>query len=104
MNDINMLRYKAAILGFEFDSGEFFDPYRIVLNCENSGEQLYYFLVEKNIFCEFYTDDSVIIIPSIANETEDFDKLFVALNDFAKNNKIMPVKSEKHNFYPPGFE
>ena len=101
INDINMFRNRAEKSGFEFDSVGLYDPYRIVLNCENSGEQLYYFLAERNIMCEFFDKDSVIIIPSILNCADDFDKLFEALSDFAKSNKIIPVKS-KEFIYPPG--
>ena len=104
IDNIDLFKNKSKSLGFEFDSERFFDPYRIVLNCENSGELLYYFLAEKNIFCEFFTDDSVIIIPSISNDSDDFVKLFDSLNDFTKINKIIPVKHKKNVFYPQGFE
>lgn len=107
INDINLFKDKAKNLGFAFDSGELYDPYRIILNCENSGEKLYYFLAEKNIVCEFFTDDSVIIIPSISNFSSDFEKLFDGLYDFAKINTIIPVKSKKdikNIFYPPEFK
>jgi len=101
INDINLFKQKAASLNFIFKTDRFFDPYRIVLNCENSGEKLYYFLVEKNIFCEFYNKDSVIILTSIANDSNDFHQLFNALRDFAKQNQIIPAKS-KDIAYPPG--
>ena len=101
ISDINNFKHKAENLNFVFETAGFFDPYRIVLNCENSGEKLYYYLAEKNIVCEFFNKDSVIIIPSISNISDDFIKLFEALNDFAKNNQIIPVKS-KDTVYPPG--
>ncbi|MCL2096729.1 MAG: hypothetical protein FWH10_07485 [Oscillospiraceae bacterium] len=100
--DINLFLGKAVNLGFVFDNGEFYDPYRIVLDCENSGEKLYYFLAENNIFCEFFGKDSVIIIPSISNSPDDFLKLAEKLTEFARHNKIIPVKSKKFG-YPPGF-
>jgi arginine/lysine/ornithine decarboxylase len=101
LNDINLFRQKAETLGFIFEKDKLSDPYRIVLNCENSGEKLYIFLVDKNIFCEFYNNDSVIILPSISNNSNDFKKLFDALNDFANHNQIIPSKS-KEITYPPG--
>jgi len=101
ISDINNFKHKAENLNFVFETAGFSDPYRIVLNCENSGEKLYYYLAEKNIVCEFFNKDSVIIIPSISNISDDFIKLFEALNDFAKNNQIIPVKS-KDTVYPPG--
>jgi len=107
INDINLFRQKAENLGFIFDINGFYDPYRLVLNCENSGEKLYYFLAAQNIVCEFFTQDSVIIIPSILNCSGDFDKLADALKDFAEINKIIPVKtikSNRDNFYPSGFQ
>ena len=102
LNYINNFKKKAETIGFIFNSDKFYDPYRIILNCENLGEKLYYKLVDKNIFCEFFTKDSVIIIPSIANTPEDFEKLFGALNNFAKNNKIIYAEP-KEIMYPPGF-
>lgn len=104
INDINLFKSKANKLGFLFASDGLYDPYRIVLDCKNSGEKLYYFLAQRNIICEFFTGDSVIIIPSVSNKTEDFEKLFYELNNFAKTNKIIPVKSKKTILYPPGFQ
>jgi len=101
INDINLFRQKSESLGFVFESDRLFDPYRIALNCENSGEKLYYFLAERNIICEFFDKDSVIIIPSISNFSSDFEKLFEGLKEFSEVNKIIPVKSRK-NTYPPG--
>ena len=101
IGDINLFRQKFENLGFVFETENLRDPYRIILNCENSGEKLYYFLAKKNIFCEFFDRDSVIIIPSIANCSDDFDRLFDALSEFAKDNKIIQAKS-KEFIYPPG--
>ena len=101
INDINLFKKKMKKLGFIFENDGFFDPYRIVLNCENLGEKLYYFLAERNIMCEFFVQDNVIILTSISNDPGDFDKLYDGLNDFAENNKIIPVKSKKYT-YPPG--
>ena len=63
------------------------DPFRIILNCKNSGEQLYYFLFERNITCEFYENDRVIIIPSVFNKSSDFESLASALKIFRANFK-----------------
>ena len=101
IHDINLFKNKTENLGFEFDSDKLYDPYRIVLNCENAGEKLYYFLAERNILCEFFNKDRVILIPSIFNSSGDFEKLFDGLEYFAKINKIIPVKHKK-NIYPPG--
>ena len=101
LDDIDLFRQKAEKSGFVFNHNKFYDPYRIVLNCENSGEKLYYFLAGKNIVCEFFTGDSVIIIPSISNTSSDFDKLYDVLSDYARNNKIIPVQAGKF-VYPPG--
>ena len=55
------------------------DPFRIILECENSGEKLYHFLHENNITCEFYEKDRVILIPSVFNKSSDFEALAEAL-------------------------
>ena len=60
------------------------DPFRIILECENSGEKLYHFLHEHNITCEFYESDRVILIPSVFNKSSDFEALAKALNKFAE--------------------
>jgi arginine/lysine/ornithine decarboxylase len=101
LGDIDLFRQRAAELGFEFKTGRFYDPYRIVLNCGNSGEKLYYFLAGRNIFCEFFNKDSVIIIPSINNPPGDFDKLLAALRGFAEDNEIIPAEPGGY-IYPPG--
>ena len=99
--EIDLFRQRAAGLGFVFENGKSRDPYRIVLGCENAGEKLYYFLARKNIVCEFYTKDRVILIPSISNCPEDFGRLFGELQIFAKKNKIIPVNPDIYT-YPPG--
>jgi len=60
------------------------DPFRIVLECENNGENLYHFLFdhEYNIACEFHEKDRVILIPSAFNKSSDFEALATALSDF----------------------
>ena len=106
INNINLFKRDAEVLGFIFETNELCDPYRIILNCEDSGEVLYYCLAKKNIICEFFDKDSVIIIPGVSNNHDDFKKLFEALKDFSKTNKIKSKKLselKKHNFYPPGF-
>ena len=55
------------------------DPFRIILECESSGEKLYHFLYEHNITCEFYESDKVILIPSVFNKSSDFEALAEAL-------------------------
>ena len=99
--DICLFKEKAAGLGFAFGGGEFLDPYRIVLGCGGSGEKLYRFLAEKNIFCEFFDDDDVVILASVSNGPDDFEKLFCAIGEFAENNEIVTAKSKKTS-YPPG--
>ena len=99
--DIESFKRKAAELGFVFYGVEFSDPYRIVLNCENSGEKLYYFLAQKNIFCEFFDNDCVVALTSISNCADDFKTLFEASKEFAKDNKIIHAKQKKI-VYPPG--
>jgi len=101
IGDILAFRKKAGGLGFMFDTGKFYDPYRIALNCGGAGEALYCFLAGENIFCEFFTEDSVILIPSISNGPEDFDKLLCALRGYARNNAILPAKPDGF-IYPPG--
>ena len=101
INYINLFKEKAKSLNFVFKTDGFFDPYRIVLNCENSGEKLYYFLVEKNIFCEFFDKDNVIILTSISNNPDDFEKLFKVLKLFSETDKILS-KEQKIYSYPPG--
>ena len=99
--DIGAFEKKAAGLGFAFEGGELRDPYRIVLNCADSGKKLYYFLSEKNIFCEFFDDDKTVIIPGISNGAEDFEALLLALEQFAQNNEIA-YAAKKKIAYPPG--
>ena len=101
LSDIDLFKGKAAELGFVFSGGEFRDPYRIVLNCENSGEKLYYFLSEKNIVCEFFNNDCVIALTSISNRPDDFQTLLCALKEFSRDNKIIYAKQKKIA-YPPG--
>jgi len=101
MGEINLFRQRAESLGFAFDTGGLRDPFRIVLNCGGAGEKLYYFLSEKNIFCEFFTEDRVTAIPGISNCAGDFDRLYGGLKDFAQANKILPAKPGGYG-YPPG--
>jgi len=101
MGDILVFQKKAGGLGLRFDTGGLRDPYRITLNCGGAGEALYYFLAGENIFCEFFTEDSVILIPSISNGPDDFDKLFCALRAFAQTGRILPAKPDGF-IYPPG--
>ena len=77
------------------------DPFRIILNCANSGEQLYYFLFEHNITCEFYENDRVIIIPSIFNKSSDFDTLAKVLQIFTRENKMIFAPDKNYNFVKP---
>ena len=103
LGDINLFKNQAGALGFGFDAdiNKLYDPYRIVLSCENSGEKLYYHLAGQNIFCEFFTKDRVVAIPSISNCAEDFHRLYDGLKLFAQNNKIKPATSREPG-YPPG--
>lgn len=101
LSDIAAFEKKAGELGFVFESGGFRDPYRIVLNCAHSGKALYYYLTTKNIFCEFFDSDRVAAMTGISNDTDDFKALFEALEEFARNNKIIYEKQKK-TVYPPG--
>ncbi|MCL1793982.1 MAG: hypothetical protein FWG34_08940 [Oscillospiraceae bacterium] len=101
LEEIESFEKKAGNLGFAFESGELRDPYRIILNCAGSGEKLYYFLASQNIFCEFYDYDSVVAMTSISNEAGDFQKLFLALEKFSRDNEIVCPKQKKAA-YPPG--
>ena len=77
------------------DANPWSDPFRIILNCENSGGKLYYFLFEKNITCEFYENDRVIIVPSVFNKSSDFESLAGALQIFTRENNVTNVTSVK---------
>ena len=99
--EIESFRQRAKALGFVFENEGVSDPYRIVLECAELGEKLYYFLAQKNIFCEFFDLDRVVAIPSISNSAGNFGALCEALGEFAKNNKILRAKQKK-TVYPPG--
>ncbi|MCL2158933.1 MAG: hypothetical protein FWH48_05955 [Oscillospiraceae bacterium] len=101
LGEICDFKQKASGLGFEFGSDELRDPYRIVLECENLGEKLYYFLADQDIVCEFFNNDCTVALTSISNCAADFEKLFLALAEFSKTNKIAPAKSKKY-ICPPG--
>ena len=109
INDIDLLRKRISesseligmfkTVNMNTETKELHDPYRIVLSAENSGEKLYYYLFENNITCEFFDKDNVIIIPSVLNHTEDFDKLFGVLKKFAEINPVKPGKGRKLHKY-----
>ena len=101
-------RLLQDITGLKNNAPEFFlenyksaDPFRIILNCADFGEKLYYFLFGHNITCEFYEKDRVILIPSIFNKPSDFKVLADALQTFALENKIMREPVKIYNFAKP---
>lgn len=101
-------RLLADILKFKSHSREYFpanqvitDPFRIVLNCKNLGEKLYYFLFKQNITCEFYEQDRVIIIPSVFNKSSDFEVLASTLQIFSRENNIINAHIQNYSFTKP---
>ena len=102
LENINQFRNEAEKIGFAFDYFST-EPYRIVLSAKlsessdniNSGKFLYDYICDKNICCEFYDSDSVILIPSILNTKNDFDVLLDALRQFAGKYKFYSQPSVK---------
>lgn len=89
LSEINKFKKAVKDYGIINDS-ERSDPFRIVLNLglyNKRGEDLYFFLAEKDIICEFYDKKNVIIIPSVNNREEDFIRLLTALKYYFANIK-----------------
>jgi lysine decarboxylase len=61
-------------LGYGIAEFDIQDDFRICLQIGNAKE-LYSFLYANNIVCEFADDYNLILIPSVMNTTDDFDKL-----------------------------
>ena len=104
LENINNFKSGAEDIGFKFDYFST-EPYRIVLcvklleNITNisGGEFLYKYLYAKNIVCEFFDSNNVILIPSILNAEDDFDILLDALRDFTGEYKFCSQPSASVN-------
>lgn len=71
---INNCKIKLRNVGYNILDGELYDPFRLCIKLSNAGE-LYEYLYDNNVVCEFYDENNVIIIPSIMNTPEDFNTL-----------------------------
>ena len=64
-------------------------------SCGIDGAKLESMLIEKNIYTELYTGNILMCMTGIGNTREDFQKLFDALRDIAKNTKCTGAKAKK---------
>lgn len=67
-------KIKLRNIGYNVLDGELYDPFRICINLKNAGD-LYNYLYDNDVVCEFFDVNNVIIIPSIMNTIDDFNRL-----------------------------
>lgn len=68
-----------------FEPGTKTDPYKINILLRESGRtpyELHRFLLERNICCEMFTADSLLLMPSVCTAKEELQTLAGALLDF----------------------
>ena len=73
-HEITDCKMKLRNLGYTIADSEYYDPFRLCIKLSNA-EDLYNYLYDSNVVCEFYDRNNVILIPSVMNTARDFDIL-----------------------------
>ena len=97
-DEITDCKVNLRNLGYNIIDGEHihYDPFRLCINLGNA-EELYNYLYNNNVVCEFYDKNNVIIIPSVMNTERDFDILY----DLCRNFIPAESDSQKYEIYIP---
>ena len=89
--EITDCKLKLRDFGYNIADSEFYDPFRLCINLENA-EELYNYLYDNNVVCEFYDENNVIIIPSVMNTQRDFE----ILTELCR--KFVPIESRQSEY------
>ena len=90
-HEITECKLKLANLGYNIITGEYYDPFRLCIGLSNAAE-LYNYLYDNDVVCEFYDNNHVIIIPSVMNTEDDFEKFTRVCETFT------PIKSNPADY------
>ena len=89
LKTINETKKKLSAMGFSFAEFENFDPFRMAIVSDIYGftEQLYDFMYDRGVVCEFCDSNSLVLIPSVMNTEEDFLELISVARKFEISDK-----------------
>ena len=92
-----LFKAKAAEFGIKFLPVS--DETKIVIDCFSSSlnaNDLVSFLEKKNIFIEMCDGRYLVLMASIMTDENDFEKLLVALEEYAKTKKVPHITQKRH--------
>lgn len=99
-DEITDLKNILALYGYNITNNYngLYDPFRICIHDKNALN-LYDFLYNENVVCEFADNNNLIAIPSVMNNHHDFEKIislckcFIPENVFCENKKYkIPIQ------------
>lgn len=85
LDDIQAAKTRLMAAGFTFPNYPMADPFRLCLvpPAGRSPRELYHYLYRHGVVGEFYDPNTVVLIPSVMNQAEDFDILCALCAEFA---------------------